>query len=163
MPHWHGSTLPEKPPETLTAEIGCFPRSVLVAGPPPPAFTSADKSPLNQLAVIFFINHQNILPLTPMYFSWKTINFSVWIKEICIQLVKLHIICSRMQRGNLHARPYFIQVGVPPVVIRYVHWTIQTGVGWVVGGVGGGGVGVGWWWRGGGYCRPGLPLNALPS
>ena len=49
----------------------------------------------------FFINHQNILPITPMYCSWKAINLSVWIKEICIQLVKLHIICSRMQSPGL--------------------------------------------------------------
>ena len=45
-------TLPVKSPEALTAEIDCFPRSVL-------AFTvlikiSADNSPLNQLPVKFF-------------------------------------------------------------------------------------------------------------
>ena len=39
--------------------------------------------------------------------------------------MKLYIICSRIQRVNLHARPSIIQVGVPPVVIRCVHWTIQ--------------------------------------
>ena len=41
------------------------------------------------------------------------INLSVWIKEICTLLVKLHIIFSRMQRVNQHARPYIIQVGCP--------------------------------------------------
>ena len=34
-------------------------------------------------------------------------------KEICTQLVKLHIILSRMQRVNQHARPFIIQVGCP--------------------------------------------------
>ena len=33
-------------------------------------------------------------------------------KEICTLLVKLYIICSRMQRVNLHARPSIIQVGL---------------------------------------------------
>ena len=41
------------------------------------------------------------------------INLSVWIKEICTLLLKLHIICSRMQRVNLHARSSIIQVGYP--------------------------------------------------
>ena len=44
-------------------------------------------------------------------------------KEICTLLVKLHIIFSRMQRVNQHARPSIIQH--PPVVIRCVHWTMQ--------------------------------------
>ena len=43
----------------------------------------------------------------------KTINLSAWMKEICTLLVKLYIICSRMQRVNLHARPSIIQVGCP--------------------------------------------------
>ena len=34
-------------------------------------------------------------------------------KEIYILLVKLHIIFSRMQRVNQHARPSIIQVGCP--------------------------------------------------
>ena len=34
-------------------------------------------------------------------------------KEICTLLVKLHIIFSRMQRINQHARPSIIQVGCP--------------------------------------------------
>ena len=34
-------------------------------------------------------------------------------KEICTLLVKLHIIFSRMQRVNQHARPFIIQVGRP--------------------------------------------------
>ena len=33
--------------------------------------------------------------------------------EIWTLLVKLHIICSNMQRVNLHARSYIIQVGCP--------------------------------------------------
>ena len=34
-------------------------------------------------------------------------------KKIYTLLVKLHVICSRMQRVNLHARPSIIQVGYP--------------------------------------------------
>ena len=34
-------------------------------------------------------------------------------KEICTLLVKLHIIFSRMQRVNQHARPSIIPVGCP--------------------------------------------------
>ena len=34
-------------------------------------------------------------------------------KEICALLVELHIIFSRMQRVNQHARPSIIQVGCP--------------------------------------------------
>ena len=34
-------------------------------------------------------------------------------KEICTLLVKLHIIFSRMQRVDQHARPSIIQVGCP--------------------------------------------------
>ena len=34
-------------------------------------------------------------------------------KEICTLLVRLHIILSRMQRVNQHARPSIIQVGCP--------------------------------------------------
>ena len=33
--------------------------------------------------------------------------------EICTLLVKIYIICSRMERVNLHARPSIIQVGCP--------------------------------------------------
>ena len=46
-------------------------------------------------------------------------------KEICTLLVKLHIIFSRMQRVNQHARPSIIQVGCPTYC---VHWTMQMGV-----------------------------------
>ena len=77
---------------------------------------SADKRPLNQLTVknLFFSliiktfcrEHHHIV-------HEKTINLSVWIKEICTLLVKLHIIFSRMQRVNQHARPSIIQVGCP--------------------------------------------------
>ena len=34
-------------------------------------------------------------------------------KEICTLLAKLHIIFSRMQKVNQHARPSIIQVGCP--------------------------------------------------
>ena len=40
----------------------------------------------------------------------------IWVfewKENCTLLVKLHIIFSRMQRVNQHARPSIIQVGCP--------------------------------------------------
>ena len=43
-------------------------------------------------------------------------------KEICTLLVKFHIIFSRMQRVNQHARPSIIQVGCPTWC---VHWTMQ--------------------------------------
>ena len=46
-------------------------------------------------------------------------------KEICTLLVKLDIIFSVMQRVNQHARPSIIQGGVPPIVIRCVHRTMQ--------------------------------------
>ena len=70
-------TLPGKPPEVLTAEIDCFSRSVLSSGPPPPQpppFTCADKDlcklqptqPAPSQKIIFFINRQNILSLTPL-------------------------------------------------------------------------------------------------
>ena len=75
---------------------------------------SADKRPLNHLTVknLFFSlfiktfchQHQCIV-------HEKAINLSAWMKEICILLPKLYIICSRMQRVNLHARPSIIQVG----------------------------------------------------
>ena len=61
----------------------------------------------------FFINHQNILPLTPSYCSWKKNNLSVWMKEICSLLVKLHIIFFRMQRVHQHVRLPIIQVACP--------------------------------------------------
>ena len=77
---------------------------------------SADKRPLNQLTVkkiffslfikTFFLQHHHIV-------HEKTINLSAWMKEICTLLVKLHIIFSRMQRVNQHARPSIIQVGCP--------------------------------------------------
>ena len=49
---------------------------------------SADKSPLNQLPVkiYFFIYHQNILLLTPTYFSWKSNRFE------CLNQRNLHTI-----------------------------------------------------------------------
>ena len=109
--------LPGKPPEILPAEIGCFSRSVLASGPPhSPVLIAADNTPLNQLPVknlflsliikTFYHKHQCIV-------HEKAINLSVWFKEICTLLVKLHIIFSRMQRVNLHARPSIIQVGHP--------------------------------------------------
>ena len=67
-------SLPGQPPETLTAEDDCFQRSVVASGPP---FTCTDKDlcryeatqPAHSEKFIFSINHQNILPLTPMYCS----------------------------------------------------------------------------------------------
>ena len=80
---------------------------------------SADKRPLNQLTVkkLFF----SLIIKTFCHYHHhivheKTITLSVWMKEICTLLVKLHIICSRMQRVNQHAieyRPSIIQVGCP--------------------------------------------------
>ena len=46
-------------------------------------------------------------------------------KEICTLLVKLHIIFSRMQRVNQHARPSIIQVGCPTCCYQGVHRTMQ--------------------------------------
>ena len=109
-------SLPGQPPEALTAENGCFHRSEVASGPPhSPVLIkiSADKRPLNQLTVknLFFSliiktfchQHHRIV-------HEKAINLSVWMKEICALLVKLHIIFSRMQRVNQHARPSIIQV-----------------------------------------------------
>ena len=79
----------------------------------PVLMISADKRPHNQLTVknLFFIfNHQNILQLTPTYCSQK--KQIIWVFE-WRKFVHywLHIICSRMQRVNLHARLSIIQVG----------------------------------------------------
>ena len=61
--HDHDIALPGKSPESLTAEIDSFSRSVLASGPPhSPVLIKSQK-------FIFFINHQNILPLTPSYCS----------------------------------------------------------------------------------------------
>ena len=56
--------------------------------------------------------------ITSLLFMEKQINLSVWIKEICTLLAKLHIICSRMQRVNLYARPSIIQMGCPTCCYR---------------------------------------------
>ena len=73
---------------------------------------SADKRPLNQLAVqnllfslfikTFCLQHHHIV-------HEKKITLSVWMKEICTLLVKLHIIFSKMHRVDQHARPSIIQ------------------------------------------------------
>ena len=77
---------------------------------------SADKRPLNQLTVknlFFSLIIKTFAINTIILFMKKTTNLSVWMKEICTQLVKLHIIFSRMQRVNQHDRPSIIQVGCP--------------------------------------------------
>ena len=110
--HYHGNLL--RPwPQKLTVLVGQCWHLDPCAGPPVLIKISADNSPLNQLPVksLFFSliiktfchEHQRIV-------HEKAINLSVWIKEICIILVKLHIICFRMQRVNLHNRPSIIQV-----------------------------------------------------
>ena len=56
-------------------------------------------------------------------------------KEICTLLVKLHIIFSRMQRViTSMLAPLLYRWGVPPVVIRCVHWTMQMWVlqAWII-------------------------------
>ena len=100
--------------------------------PHPPVLIkiSANKRPLNQLTVknLFFslIIKTFAINTIILFMKKKTINLSVWMKEICTLLVKLHIIFSRMQRINQHARSSIIyRWGVPPVVIRCVHWTMQ--------------------------------------
>ena len=109
--------LPGKPSEALTSEIDCFSRSVLASGPsPPPPHSpvlikiSADNSPLNQLPVKFFFFHSSSKHFainTKVLFMKRQL---IWVFE---SLVMLHIICFRMQRVNLHARPSIIQVGCP--------------------------------------------------
>ena len=77
---------------------------------------SADKWPLNQLTVkhlFFSLIIKTFWHLHHHIVHDKPINLSVWIKEICTLLMKLHIIFSRMQRVNQHARPSIIQVGCP--------------------------------------------------
>ena len=49
-------------------------------------------------------------------------------KEICTLLVKLYIICSRMQRVNLHARPSIIQVGCPTCCYQVCALDHESGV-----------------------------------
>ena len=92
---------------------------------------SADKRPLNQLTVknlffsLFIITfcheHHHIV-------HEKTINLSVWIKEICTLLVKLHIFSPECKELTSMLDPLLYRWGVPPVVIRCVHWTMQMGV-----------------------------------
>ena len=115
--YWY--PLPGRPPETLTAEIGRFPGQCWHLDL---RITCADKDlcrkeptqPVRSQKFIFFVDHQNILPLIPIHIVHeKAINLSVWVKEIRTLLVKIQSICSNMQRVNLHARPSVIQVGCP--------------------------------------------------
>ena len=81
-----------------------------------PPFTWADKRPLNQLTVkklIFSLIIKTFCHWHQCVVHEKAIDLSALMKEICTLLVKLYIICSRMQRVNLHARPSIIQVGCP--------------------------------------------------
>ena len=102
--------VPGQPPETPTAESG----GIWIPHSPVPMKISVDKKPLNRLTVNFFsliiktfcYQHQCVI-------HEKAVNLSVWMKEICTLLVKLHIICSRMQRVNLHFRPSIMRVGCP--------------------------------------------------
>ena len=61
-------------------------------------------------------------------------------KEICTLLVELHIIFSRMQRVNQHARPSIIQVGCPTCCYQVCTGPCKCG-----------------------YCRPGLKLWDFPG
>ena len=155
--------LPGRPPEVLTAEIDCFPRSVLAVGlphphpspfqpnhhphpsQPPPNHQSTptpphspvqlkisvDKSPLNHLEVknVFLIDHQNSLSLTPMYYSQK--KQLIWVFE---SWISLHYLWSYIEFApeckelTCMLDPLLYRWGVPPVVIRCVHWTMQRGV-----------------------------------
>ena len=101
-------------------ERSCFPRWVVVfihlCHSPVLIKISEDESPLNQLPVKNFFFSLIMKTFCHKYqriVHEKVINLSVWIKKICTLLLKLHIICSRMQRVNLHARPSIIQVGCP--------------------------------------------------
>ena len=72
---------------------------------------SADKRPLNQFTVknLFFpLIIKTFWHLHHRIVHEKAINLSVWMKEISTLLVNLHIIFSRMQRVNQHARPSII-------------------------------------------------------
>ena len=73
---------------------------------PVPIKISADKRPLNQLTVKNIFFSLNIITFCHQHhriIHEKAINLSVWMKEICTLLVKLHIIFTRMQRVNQHA------------------------------------------------------------
>ena len=77
---------------------------------------SADKRSLSQLTVKILVFSLIIKTFCHQHHRMvheKAINVSVWIKEICTLLWKFHIIFSRMQRVNQHARPSIIQVGCP--------------------------------------------------
>ena len=77
---------------------------------------SANKRPLNQLIVknlLFHYSSKHFALNTIILFMKKWLIWVSWMKEICTLLVKLHIIFSRMQRVNQHARPSIIQVGCP--------------------------------------------------
>ena len=127
---------------------------------------SADKRSLSQLTVKILVFSLIIKTFCHQHHRMvheKAINVSVWIKEICTLLWKFHIIFSRMQSVNQHARPSIIQVGWPTCCYQVCALDHAKGRGWGVGVVGvGWWWGVGWWgwWGGGGG---GLPLRALPS
>ena len=103
----------------MTTKNGCFQRSEVASGPPisgHPIHLCWKRSlqirgHSTSSQSFSSMNQKNILQLTQRIVDEKTINLSVWIKEICTLLVKLHMICSRMQRVNLHSRPFIIQVG----------------------------------------------------
>ena len=74
-----------------------------------PPFTCADKD----LCRYFFHYSWKHFAFKTIILFMKKNNLSVWMKEICTLLVKLHIIFSRLQRVNQHARHSIIQVGCP--------------------------------------------------
>ena len=92
---------------------------------------SADKRPLNQLTVtvknlFFFIIHQNILPLTPSHCSWK--KQLIWVFEWrkSVHYWWSYILFSpECKELTSMLDPLLHRWGVPPVVIRCVHWTMQ--------------------------------------
>ena len=103
-----------------------------------------------------------------MYCSWiHAFNLSVWMKEICTLLVKLYIICSGIQRVNLHARPHIIQVVCSTCCFQVCALDHAKGWGWGGGGCGcgcvcgwvGGWVGGG---GGGGGCTADLVYRSEP-
>ena len=99
-----------------------------------PPFTCADKDlcryeatqPAHSQKLIFFIIHQNILPLTPSYCSWK--KQLIWVFEWrkSVHYWWSHILFSPECKELTSMLDHLLYTwGVPPVVIRCVHWTMQ--------------------------------------
>ena len=79
-----------------------------------------------QSKIIFLIIHQNILLLTPWYCSWKKQLIWVfeWRKSVHYGWSYI-LFSSECKELTSMLNPLLYRWGVPPVVIRCVHWTMQ--------------------------------------